>query len=100
MQNVQRAEKSSPRNKITENQSFRCYYLRNQPATGLVRLRIAKKIIRNAVDRNKIKRWIREISLTMEIENKQVVCVSLLRKPPDDFEEFKNQLKEAMSAIR
>ena len=99
MQSGQRAEKSSQLNKITKNQFFKCYYLKNQPATGVIRLRIAKKIIRSAVKRNKIKRWIREISRTMTIDNKKVICISLAQTPPEDFIEFKKQLKEAVTTI-
>lgn len=99
MQNVQRAEKSSPRNKISKDQFFRCYYLKNQPGIGIIRLRIAKKIIKSAVKRNKIKRWIREVSRTMKIANKQTICISLVQAPPETFAEFKNELKAAMIAI-
>ncbi|MCD6312008.1 MAG: ribonuclease P protein component [Elusimicrobia bacterium] len=96
MQDARKAEKNSHRNKFTENQFFRCFVLGNQPQGGRIRLRIAKRIIPKAVKRNKIKRWIRESARALDMEKRSGVCVTLRKRPPEEFGEFSRELKEVL----
>ncbi|MBA3065322.1 ribonuclease P protein component [bacterium] len=96
MQDARKAEKNSHRNKFTENQFFRCFVLGDQPQGKRVRLRIAKRIIPLAVQRNKIKRWIRETSRALAMEKRSDICVTLRKAPPAEYGEFSRCLKDVL----
>ena len=100
MREGKKAENSFPHKKYTENQFFKCFYIKNRMRLGSVRLRISKRFVKLAVKRNRVKRHIREIIKIMRFDGRFDIWVSIRKHPPSDFAEIKSQLMELFSRIK
>lgn len=100
MQEERKAEKSSRRKKLAQNQFFKCFYSGNPERKGRLWLRVAKKFEKKATRRNKFKRWMREIFRKMNFKGEFDVYVCFRKRPPADFLFFQKPMRSLFNKIK
>jgi len=85
-----------PRKFIKENTFFKCIFSRKKLPVGKPFMRLSKKVLKKAVDRNKVKRWIREIIRKDNALKNFDVFIYIKKEVHPNFKEFEKNFGELL----
>ncbi|MCD6422821.1 MAG: ribonuclease P protein component [Elusimicrobia bacterium] len=81
---------------IKENNFFKCVFVRKKMTEGKPFMRLSKKILKKAVVKNRVKRWIKEILKKHNALKNFDVFIYIKKEAPLNFKEFEKIFGELL----